>query len=603
MKKRLFASFLLLFLVVPGFSSAATVAELQAQLQVLMAQLSALQSRQTTPVAPQSGATLSSCPNLTRNLSRGSRGDDVAQLQRFLTSQNLLTSDNVTGFFGTMTESALKQWQKRNDIVSSGTAATTGYGAVGPRTRVAITNACNQIIQTPATSSTSTTPPATYTSPAVGTGNTDPNQPAQVATTPVTIITSISSPATLAQYWNGKAEWKLVNNLSSAQMISKGRPAGYGEGSQIVVGADGIWYLFHRHVYNTLDTSSMNALWGANSEAERKLCAFSGSIIGTDIRKSTDKGKTWSDPRPIVWPAKGLPWECMGGDGGAYYDKASSTWYYLFQCMALNSERTTAGKWNGCLITFHGADPVIGPNILWDHAVNPVVIQSGTLLNKLCAVPNSACARLHPVAPSALKDIYDEGTFDIFDRKFVDGQWWWYVTMHGFDNILGFRALVKTADFVNWKIGSDASDLPNDFIGSAYTANGWSETWQGWTDGAGGQVLSEPWPIGTGAARILKEDDYYYQVVEVSDKNLVCVPGQKWDIGILRTNNLANATWEQYPLGNPVFKSSNLAPGLPCPLSYANVFRDVDGTTYFEMHVHSNNPNEDGIYLYQLVSK
>jgi hypothetical protein len=210
---------------------------------------------------------------------------------------------------------------------------------------------------------------------------------------------------------------------------------------------------------------------------------------------------------------------------------------------------------------------------------------------------------LHPVAPTALKDIYDEGTFDIFDHKFVDGQWWWYVTMHGFDNVLGYRALVKTVDFVNWKIGSDAPDLPNDFIGSPYTASGWNETWQGWTDGAGGQILSEPWPIGTGAARILKEGNYYYQVVEVSDKNLVCVAGQKWDIGILRTGNLSSPAWEQFPQGNPIFKSADLAPGLPCSLTYANIFRDADGITYLHMHVHATDDTRDGIYIYRLIQK
>ena len=175
--------------------------------------------------------------------------------------------------------------------------------------------------------------------------------------------------------------------------------------------------------------------------------------------------------------------------------------------------------------------------------------------------------------------------------------------MHGFDGVLGYRALVKTVDFVNWKIGSEAPDLPTDFIGSAYTPGGWNETWQGWTDGAGNQLLAEPWTIGTGGARILREGSYYYEVIEAADKNLVCVLGQKWDIGMLRTNDLQNATWEQYPFGNPIFKSSELAPGLPCSISYANIFRDIDGTTYLHMHVHSANSTKDGIYMYRLVGK
>ena len=88
-------------LLTPAFSHAATIAELQAQVQTLLSQLAELQAQPRTAAAPRSGAALSaSCPNLTRNLSRGSRGTDVAQLQQFLITQKLLTSDSATGYFG-----------------------------------------------------------------------------------------------------------------------------------------------------------------------------------------------------------------------------------------------------------------------------------------------------------------------------------------------------------------------------------------------------------------------------------------------------------------------------------------------------------------------
>jgi peptidoglycan hydrolase-like protein with peptidoglycan-binding domain len=619
MKKAfLTAATIMAFTVSAANTHAATVSELQAQLQTLMAQLSALQTKTSITSVSQS-STATSCPNLIRILSRGTRGTDVMQLQQFLVSQKLLATDAATGFFGALTESALKQWQSKNGIASSGTPATTGWGSVGPKTRAALRNCKPTTAQSPSSSGSSALPrtseqgtsvsPTPSTSPSVSTSTplSQPQVPPSTQSITSTTTSAVSplapAPATLAQYWMGKAEWQLEKKLTNTTQLPLGWPAGYGEGSQIVVGKGGAWYLFHRHVYNALDTASMNALWGANTEDERKKCGFSGSIIGTDIRKSTDQGVTWSDPRPIVWPAKGSPWECMGGDGGAHYDASTDTWRYLSQCMALTPDRSAAGKWNGCTITFNGADPVKGPDILWTVPSNPVAIQSGSLLERLCANTNSACARLRPILPEHLKSITDEGTFDIVEKKFVDGQWWWYVTMHGFDGVLGYRGLAKTIDFVNWKIGSDAVDLPNDFIGSAYTAGGWNETWQGWTDGAGGQLLNEPWNIGTGAARILKEGTYYYEVIEASDKNLVCVPGQKWNVGILRTNNLANATWEQFPQGNPIFKSSELAPGLPCGLSYANIFRAADGTTYLHVHVHSATTGNDGIYLYKLIAK
>lgn len=85
---------------------------------------------------------MSSCPNLYRNLSFGSRGNDVVELQNFLIAQGDLAVGNNTGYFGRMTEAAVKSWQDKKGVVSSGTAATTGYGAVGPRTRAKIASVC-----------------------------------------------------------------------------------------------------------------------------------------------------------------------------------------------------------------------------------------------------------------------------------------------------------------------------------------------------------------------------------------------------------------------------------------------------------------------------
>ena len=47
--------------------------------------------------------------------------------------------------FGKLTEAAVQQWQSSHGLVSSGTAATTGYGAVGPKTRAAIASACSGV--------------------------------------------------------------------------------------------------------------------------------------------------------------------------------------------------------------------------------------------------------------------------------------------------------------------------------------------------------------------------------------------------------------------------------------------------------------------------
>ena len=93
------------------------------------------------------------CPNLTRNLSFGSRGNDVVQLQTFLIAQGHLAAGNDTGYYGRLTESAVKKFQCKEMNLCSGSAFSNGYGAVGPKTRAAIAASC-------ATQQTTQPPPA-----------------------------------------------------------------------------------------------------------------------------------------------------------------------------------------------------------------------------------------------------------------------------------------------------------------------------------------------------------------------------------------------------------------------------------------------------------
>ncbi|MBN1547015.1 MAG: peptidoglycan-binding protein, partial [Syntrophaceae bacterium] len=73
-----------------------------------------------------------------RNLSFGSEGNDVVELQRFLVGQGYLSSDNITGNFRSATKSALQAFQKAQAIVFSGTPSTTGFGNLGALTRAKI---------------------------------------------------------------------------------------------------------------------------------------------------------------------------------------------------------------------------------------------------------------------------------------------------------------------------------------------------------------------------------------------------------------------------------------------------------------------------------
>jgi hypothetical protein len=84
-------------------------------------------------------------PAFTRNLSVGLSGEDVQNLQTFLNTRGYAVSTTGPGsrgqesiFFGPATEAALKRFQCAEGITCTGTAATTGYGSFGPRTRTLI---------------------------------------------------------------------------------------------------------------------------------------------------------------------------------------------------------------------------------------------------------------------------------------------------------------------------------------------------------------------------------------------------------------------------------------------------------------------------------
>jgi peptidoglycan hydrolase-like protein with peptidoglycan-binding domain len=97
-----------------------------------------------------SPATVANCIALTHTMSRGSTdatsGGDVSKLQAFF-------GITPTGYFGAQTQSLVQNWQAAHGVVSSGSAATTGFGVVGAKTRAAM--ACSGI--------TSTTPSPTPT--------------------------------------------------------------------------------------------------------------------------------------------------------------------------------------------------------------------------------------------------------------------------------------------------------------------------------------------------------------------------------------------------------------------------------------------------------
>lgn len=163
-----------LLVMVPIGAHAATPEELKAQIASLLQQITALQ-QQLASLTASSGVTATSssqpvgaaisCPDISRPLFRGLRGEDVSGLQRFLVEQKVLGAEDATGFYGPITEQAVQRWQQSQGVVTSGDAGTTGFGVVGAKTRELIRRACgnsSQVIPNvlpPSATRASTTPP------------------------------------------------------------------------------------------------------------------------------------------------------------------------------------------------------------------------------------------------------------------------------------------------------------------------------------------------------------------------------------------------------------------------------------------------------------
>ncbi len=83
-------------------------------------------------------ATNTSKTNLTRTIYIGARGADVVVLQNFLIAKGYLNAGSNSGYFGALTQTAVRKYQCAKSLACSGTEGTTGYGLVGAKTRAAI---------------------------------------------------------------------------------------------------------------------------------------------------------------------------------------------------------------------------------------------------------------------------------------------------------------------------------------------------------------------------------------------------------------------------------------------------------------------------------
>ena len=74
-----------------------------------------------------------------KDLQFGTEGDDVRALQTILQGLGFFPIEQeTTQFYGRITEQAVKEYQKQNNIISWGNPVLTGFGRAGPKTRASL---------------------------------------------------------------------------------------------------------------------------------------------------------------------------------------------------------------------------------------------------------------------------------------------------------------------------------------------------------------------------------------------------------------------------------------------------------------------------------
>lgn len=144
------------FVAIQPVARAQTIDDLQAQIQALQQQVQSLLSQIATVQSQVGNSGLPTPPGISIacaaifshslyvGVNDATTAGEVTKLQKFLAQDKVIYPEGlVTGYFGALTEKAVQRWQAKQGIISSGSASTSGYGVVGPKTREALNRVCN----------------------------------------------------------------------------------------------------------------------------------------------------------------------------------------------------------------------------------------------------------------------------------------------------------------------------------------------------------------------------------------------------------------------------------------------------------------------------
>lgn len=167
-------------------ASAQSVADLQAQINSLLATIQALQAQLVSVGGGTSGGGTTAC-TFTRDLTLNSQGADVTCLQQYLTRTGHFTfSGGATGFFGNITKTAVAAWQAANGV-------TPAAGYFGPISKAKYSQVAAGTGTTPGTPGTPTGPAGTGISVSSGSQPAASLAPESAARVPFTRVVLTAS--------------------------------------------------------------------------------------------------------------------------------------------------------------------------------------------------------------------------------------------------------------------------------------------------------------------------------------------------------------------------------------------------------------------------
>ncbi len=123
----------MVFSLIAAVPANAQSTDLQAQIAALLAQVAALQA-QLGQTSGTTGAAMAAC-TFTRDLTLGASGADVTCLQDYLKTKGHFTHPKSTGYFGSVTQAAVKAWQAANGVMPAagyfGAKSRAAFSAMG----------------------------------------------------------------------------------------------------------------------------------------------------------------------------------------------------------------------------------------------------------------------------------------------------------------------------------------------------------------------------------------------------------------------------------------------------------------------------------------